>query len=50
MSQITQVCLCGFGGQGIILAGLLIHVSDRFKEINLKALVLGMDTARHGHG
>jgi len=24
MSQITQVCLCGFGGQGIILAGLLL--------------------------
>jgi len=50
MSQVTQVCLCGFGGQGIVLEGPRIRVSDPFKRINLKALALGMDTARHGHG
>ena len=33
-----------------IKKAIRIHVSDRFKEVNLKALVLGMDMARHGHG
>jgi 2-oxoglutarate ferredoxin oxidoreductase subunit gamma len=33
-----------------IKKAIRIHVSDRFKEINLKALVLGMDTARRRHG
>jgi Pyruvate/2-oxoacid:ferredoxin oxidoreductase gamma subunit len=44
MAKITQVCLSGFGGQGIILAGLLL------KEINLKALQLGMEMARRRNG